>query len=161
MSTDLTTVFSKVAEECLKAVDRSIAGEKFYQGIIRRIDNKEDLSGEFAVSKYDPKTVKKLAKQFGKECHDYAHEGVWHLGDRFVKHLSCKVVSSRSKYGQMPQYTVRYDIRTRHGSVFVNVKTQGWKYKVDVEDQHIPEEFRHDALRNAGTVVGMSVIASS
>jgi hypothetical protein len=49
---------------------------------------------------------------------------------------------------------VRYDIKTRHGSVFVNIKTRAQKYAIKVESKHLPKQLREDAERNAASIAG-------
>ena len=148
----LTALFSVVAKNAIKDADQALAGEKYYRTVLSKLEAGEDLSSQFGIKSVNKVQLRKYAQKFLHECTARAEDQVWSLGERLKNRLSYRVSCTRPDPDNIPHYSVRYDIKTRHGSVFVNIKTRAQNCSIKVESKHLPKELREDAERNAAAI---------
>jgi hypothetical protein len=154
----LTALFSVVAKNAIKDADQALAGEIYYRTVLSKLEAGEELSNQFGIKSVNKVQLRKYAQKFLHDCTARAEDKVWSLGDRLKNRLSYRVSCTRPDPDNIPFYSVRYDIKTRHGSVFVNIKTRAQNYAVKVESKHLPKELREDAERNAASIAGAVAI---
>ena len=150
----LTALFSVVAKNAIKDADQALAGEKYYRTVLSKLEAGEDLSSQFGIKSVNKVQLRKHAQKFLHDCTARTEDQVWSLGERLKNRLSYRVSCTRPDPDNIPFYSVRYEIKTRHGSVFVNIKTRAQNYAVKIESKHLPKELREDAERNAASIAG-------
>ena len=132
MSAELTLYFERYAQSALDQMMGSLVAKSFYQRILVRLANKEDLSGELPIIK--KVGIKNAIAVVRTALSDYAKESLvaWDLPAELKKTAKTKISQVQHHQEHLPRYDVLHQFTTDAGIVKVHVTTSGQNIKVEI-----------------------------
>ena len=130
MSALLTQYFENYAEASITRMKEAKWAVAYYERIRARLDNQEDLSGEFAIiGKNGPKGTMTVIRQ---AIADYKAQvaGAWALIAQLQENGKHKVSLTVKDREHLPRASVDYHFRSNAGLVKIHITTAGENCKV-------------------------------
>lgn len=132
MSTELTLYFEQYAQNALDQLMKDLVAKSFYERILARLQNKEDLSTELPIIK--KVGVKKATAVVKAALTDYAKdsENAWDLPAKLKEAAKSKVSQVKMHQEHLPRFDVLHQFATDAGAVKVHITTTGQNIKVEL-----------------------------
>lgn len=132
MSTELTLYFERYAQAALDKVKHCLLAKGYYERVMLRLENKEDLSGELPIIK--KLGTKKTTQVVQKALKDYQHEqnAAWELPTGLEGLAKSTITLAINAQEHLPRYEVLHQFSTEAGTVKVNITTAGENVKVEL-----------------------------
>ncbi|MDP3701089.1 MAG: hypothetical protein Q8R72_09320 [Hylemonella sp.] len=132
MNTELTLYFEQYAQNALNQLMKDLVAKSFYERILARLQNKEDLSAELPIIKKvgikNATTVVKTAlADYQKDS-----ETAWNLPPKLKAAAKSKVSQVKMHQEHLPRFDVLHQFATDAGTVKVHLTTAGQNIKVEL-----------------------------
>jgi hypothetical protein len=131
-STQLTLFFESYAQSALDQIMGSLIAKSFYQRVLERLQNKEDLSSELPILK---KVGNKNAIEVVKTALlDYAKQSdeAWKLPASLINGAKSKIAQAKHHQEHIARYDVLHQFATDAGTIKVHIITLGQQIKVEL-----------------------------
>ncbi len=124
MATTAQELLFDKAKLALDKAAKRVADLRFFEQILARINNGEDMAkqlDEFAL--VDKKTAIATLKLLIKRCKDDLKKGDWEFANKRI--VQTKVAQSYNYIEHVPNYKVEYTIKTKLGIVVARIENAG------------------------------------
>lgn len=132
MSTELTLYFEQYAQHALDRLMKDLVAKSFYERILTRLQNQEDLSAELPIIK--KVGIKNATAVVKTALADYQKdsETAWDLPPKLKAVAKSKVSQVKMHQEHLPRFDVLHQFATDAGTVKVQISTTGQNIKVEL-----------------------------
>ncbi|WP_068322706.1 hypothetical protein [Polynucleobacter yangtzensis] len=132
MSTELTLYFEQYAQNALDQLMKDLVAKSFYERILTRLQNKEDLSVELPIIK--KVGIKNATTVVKAALTDYQKDSgtAWNLPSKLQEAAKTKVSQVKLHQEHLPRFDVLHQFATDAGNVKVHITTAGQNIKVEL-----------------------------
>ena len=132
MSAELTLYFEQYAQNALDQLMSDLVAKSFYERILTRLQNKEDLSAELPIiKKVGIKDATAVAKA-ALDDYQKDSENVWELPLKLKETSKSKISQVKLHQEHLPRFDVLHQFATDAGAVKVHIITTGQNIKVEI-----------------------------
>ena len=131
-SAELTLFFERYAQSALDQIMACLVAKSFYQRILDRLLNKEDLSAELPIIK--KVGIKSATAVVKGALADYAKQSdeAWKLPAGLIDGAKTKIAQAKHHQEHIARYDVLHQFVTDAGTVKVHITTLGQQIKVEL-----------------------------
>lgn len=132
MSTELTLYFEQYAQHALDELMKDLVAKSFYERILARLQNKEDLSVELPIIK--KVGIKNATAVVKAALTDYQQdsEHAWDLPPKLKEAAKSRISQVKMHQEHLPRFDVLHQFATDAGTVKVHITTAGQNVKVEL-----------------------------
>jgi hypothetical protein len=151
MSTDAIKILKNKANDALNKSACRFADLRFFEQILTRTNNQENLDIEIkGWSALDQKARKKIASDLIKKCRNDLKSGYWEFKSPLIK---TKAKYCFDYFDVVPRYEVEYLIDIGHGQVKAVIETALNKIDIKFDNKHCKKLKLEEAINEATKVL--------
>jgi hypothetical protein len=159
MATTAHEILQDKAKLALDKAAKRVADLRFFEQVLRRLNNGEDMAKElkeFAL--VDKKTAIATLKLLIRRCKDDLQKGYWQFINQKI--VQAKVTSKYDYIEHVPNYKVDYTIKTRLGVVAACVENAGATARITFDTRDCKGATKEEALEEVYKYLQFDVMYS-